>query len=91
MSDTIFFEPKGPFYLTELSIDAPKDLKQIKISDIKTLDKATAKDLTFLNSINPLNSSGITPSIRLISSTIRFSRFWVICLTCWINSKLIDS
>ena len=55
MSDTIFFEPKGPFYLTELSIDAPKDLKQIKISDIKTLDKATAKDLTFLNSINYKN------------------------------------
>ncbi len=55
MSDTIFFEPKGPFYLSELSKDAPKDLKKVRISDIKTLDKATAKDLTFLNSINYKN------------------------------------
>jgi len=52
MSNTIFFEPKGPFYLNDLSNDIPKDVKKIKIYDIKTLDKATSKDLTFLNSIN---------------------------------------
>ena len=28
MSNTIFFEPKGPFYLNELSKDIPKDLKK---------------------------------------------------------------
>ena len=52
MSETIFFEPKGPFYLNDLSDDVPKNIKKIKISDVKTLDKATEKDLTFLNSIN---------------------------------------
>ncbi len=52
MSETIFFEPKGPFFLNDLSEDIPGDIKKIKIYDIKTLDKATSKDLTFLNSIN---------------------------------------
>ena len=49
MSETIFFQPKGPFYLNDLSDDISKDIKKIKISDIKTLDKATNKDLTFFN------------------------------------------
>ena len=52
MSETIFFEPKGPFYLNELSEDVPKSVEKIKILDIKTLDKATSRDLTFLNSIS---------------------------------------
>ena len=46
MSETIFFQPKGPFYLNDLSDDVSKETKN-KISDIKTLDKATNKDLTF--------------------------------------------
>ena len=67
MSNTIFFEPKGPFYLNELSKDIPKDLKKIKISDIKTLDKATVKDLTFLNSINYKNHASKTKAAACIT------------------------
>ena len=67
MSETIFFQPKGPFYLNELSDDIPKDIKQIKISDIKTLDNATNKDLTFFNSINYKNYASITKAAACIT------------------------
>ena len=71
MSDTIFFEPKGPFYLNDLSKDVPKNLKKIKIIDIKTLDKATAKDLTFFNSINYKNYALKTKAAACITKKNR--------------------
>ena len=46
MEDTIFFKPKGPFSLNKL-IDACNYID--KIHDIKILDKANEKDITFLN------------------------------------------
>tara|TARA_B100000029_G_scaffold88469_1_gene78329 strand:+ start:6428 stop:7405 length:978 start_codon:yes stop_codon:yes gene_type:complete len=52
MSETFFFVPKGPFYLTDLSDELSDKSIKIKISDIKTLDKATKKDITFLNSMD---------------------------------------
>ena len=52
MSNINFFEPKGPFYLKDLTNDIPKNFHKMKVFDIKTLDKATNKDLTFLNSTN---------------------------------------
>ena len=52
MSDTFFFEPKGPFNLSKLLENIPKSLEKTKIFDIKTLDLAKSKDITFLNSID---------------------------------------
>ena len=45
MSEVNFFVPKGPFYLNELCESKDK----IKIFDIKTLDQASQKDITFFN------------------------------------------
>ena len=47
MEDTIFFKPKGPFSLNKL-IDACN--YNDKIHDIKILDKANEKDITFFES-----------------------------------------
>ena len=47
MEDTIFFKPKGPFSLNKL-IDACNYID--KIHDIKILDKANEKDITFFES-----------------------------------------
>ena len=52
MSDVIFFQPKGPFYLNELIEISTSLQKKIKIKDIKTLDKAGSSDISFFNSIN---------------------------------------
>ena len=52
MSETSFFVPKGPFYLNDLSNETTDKNSKLKISDIKTLDKATKKDITFFNSID---------------------------------------
>ena len=50
MSEVNFFVPKGPFYLNELSDELSTQKSKLKISNIKTLDKATKKDITFFNS-----------------------------------------
>jgi len=52
MSEVNFFEPKGPFYLNELSDELHNQNSKLKISNIKTLDKATKNDITFFNSID---------------------------------------
>tara|TARA_B100001029_G_C15000777_1_gene417935 strand:+ start:48 stop:1031 length:984 start_codon:yes stop_codon:yes gene_type:complete len=52
MSETFFFAPKGPFYLKDLFKDKSTHSSKLKISDIKTLDKATRKDITFFNSVD---------------------------------------
>ena len=52
MSETFFFVPKGPFYLKELSEELSNQKTKLKISDIKTLDKATENHITFFNSLD---------------------------------------
>ena len=52
MSDISFFVPKGPFYLNDLSDELSDKNNKLKISDIKTLDRATKKDITFFNSMD---------------------------------------
>ncbi len=52
MPETFFFVPKGPFYLNDLSDELSDKNNKLKISDIKTLDRATKKDITFFNSID---------------------------------------
>ncbi len=50
MSEIIFFEPKGPLFLKDLFDHTLKNNYKTKIFDIKTLEKASSKDLTFFNS-----------------------------------------
>ena len=52
MSEKFFFVPKGPFYLKDLSNEISDKKSKLKISDVKTLDKATRNDITFFNSID---------------------------------------
>ena len=52
MSDIFFFASKGPFYLKDICDEFSDKNNKLRISDIKTLDKATNKDITFFNSID---------------------------------------
>ena len=52
MSEINFFVPKGPFYLNEILDEGSDKFGRLKILDVKTLDKASKKDLTFFNSID---------------------------------------
>ena len=52
MPETFFFVPKGPFYLNELSDELSNQKSKLKISDIKTLDKAKKNHITFFNSLD---------------------------------------
>jgi len=52
MSEANFFVPKGPFYLNELSDELSEQKSKIKISNIRTLDKATKNDITFFSSLD---------------------------------------
>ena len=50
MNENKFFESKGPFSISEIFLEI-KFKESIKIFDIKTLDKASASDLTFFDSL----------------------------------------
>ena len=67
MSEITFFVPKGPFYLGDLS-NQIKEKKNLKISNIKTLDKASKKDITFFNSINYKSLAGNTKAAACITT-----------------------
>ncbi len=49
MAKNIFFEKKGPFFAKDLFND--KSLNNLKITDVKTLDKANSSEITFFDSI----------------------------------------
>ena len=68
MSETFFFVPKGPFYLNDLSDELSDENKKLKISDIKTLDRATKKDITFFNSIDYKDLSKNTKAAACITT-----------------------
>ena len=54
-----FFKPQGPFNLEDLTENASNN-RGIKIFDIKTLENASNKDITFLNSPKYKNQAIIT-------------------------------
>ena len=68
MLEISFFEPKGPFNLHELFENFTKKSIKIKIYDIKTLDKATNKDLTFFNSIRYKDLASKTKAVACITT-----------------------
>ena len=69
MSDTSFFSPKGPFYLNQLSREiADNKNDKLKIFDIKSIDKATKKDITFFNSLGYINHAKKTKAAACITT-----------------------
>ena len=67
MSKNLFFVQKGPFLLRELLEDV-NSKKQTKIFDIKPLNEATVTDITFLESINYIESSKRTKAAYCLTS-----------------------
>ena len=68
MSETFFFVPKGPFFLNDLSEDTSNNIPKLKISDIKTLDKATKKDISFFNSVDYIDYAKTTKAAACITT-----------------------
>ena len=68
MSEISFFSPRGPFNLNELSDDLSKQKTKLKISDVKTLDKASKNDITFFSSIDYQNHAIKTKAAACITS-----------------------
>ena len=67
MSEIIFFEPKGPLFLKDLFDDISKDNYKTKIFDIKTLENASSKDLTFFNSTRYNEQASKTKAVACIT------------------------
>ncbi len=68
MSEIFFFVPKGPFYLKDLSSEISDKNSKLKISDIKTLDRATKKDITFFNSIDYKSNAKKTKAAACVTT-----------------------
>ena len=56
MSKNIFFEKKGPFKTTALFPNY-KNIRIVKLEDVKTLIKSSSSDLTFFDSLNYKNEA----------------------------------
>ena len=54
MSNITFFEPKGPFYLNDLSSDAPKDVKKIRHISIANIFGDAIKAINSNSSVSAL-------------------------------------
>ena len=67
MSEIIFFEPKVRLFLKDLFDDISKDNYKIKIFDIKTLENASSKDLTFFNSTRYNEQASKTKAVACIT------------------------
>ena len=67
MGQNIFFKQKGPFLLNELYKNISQK-KKIKIFDIKNIQEATSKDLTFLDHINYINYATSTKALYCLTT-----------------------
>ena len=67
MSQNIFFKQKGPFFLNELFLNTQLK-KKIKIFDVKNIQQATSKDLTFLDHINYINFAETTKALYCLTT-----------------------
>ena len=67
MGKNIFFEQKGPFFLGEL-FTALQFKKKIKIFDIRNLQQATNRDLTFFDHINYISLAKSTKAAYCITT-----------------------
>ena len=67
MVKNVFFERKGPFLLSKL-LDYSNTKKKIKIFDIKSLDEAGTLDITFLESLNYVESAKSTKAVCCLTT-----------------------
>ena len=68
MSQVNFFAPKGPFYLNKLIQHVNVNNSKAKIYNIKTLNDASNKDITFFNSIDYKNDAQKTNAVACITT-----------------------
>ena len=68
MSDISFFVPTGPYNINELSKDFVTYKEKILIKDLKTLDKANKNHISFLNSLDYINSAKKTKASYCITT-----------------------
>ncbi len=68
MSEISFFVPEGPFNLDELSDTSTRNKTSSKVYDIKTLDNATNKDITFFNSVDYKSHAEKTKALACITT-----------------------
>jgi len=69
MPKSFFFVPKGPFNLNNLVDNLSSKLKKIKVYDIKTLQNATNKDITFFSSVDYKLSAQKTKAVACVTTT----------------------
>jgi UDP-3-O-[3-hydroxymyristoyl] glucosamine N-acyltransferase len=79
MSENVFFEKKGPFPLREILNTIGyngelKNLDNLHINGFESLDKASSKDMTFLNSSKYQNIS-IRTKAAVCITTLNLSKF----------------
>jgi UDP-3-O-[3-hydroxymyristoyl] glucosamine N-acyltransferase len=67
MGENVFFEKKGPFLLNEIS-DFTNSKKKIKIFNVKSLEEAGEKDITFLDSVNYINYAKLTKAAYCLTT-----------------------
>ena len=91
MSQPIFFVPRGPFNLNALSDDTSKEKKKIKIYDIKTLDKAGKKDITFFNSLNYKDIASGTKAAACITTKNLSNHLPINCIAIIVNNVLFST
>ncbi len=67
MSKNVFFKQKGPFFPHEL-FESINLKKKIKIYNIKSLERASTSDITFLDSVNYVNTAKSTKASYCITT-----------------------
>ena len=68
MADNLFFKKKGPFFLSQILDKKNSSKKKIKVFDIKPLDKAGQKDITFLQSSKYKDMANNTKAVACITT-----------------------
>lgn len=72
MSDISFFVPKGPYNINQLLKEFSKQKKNILISDVKSLESASKNHITFLNSVDYIESAKKTKaSVCLTTKSLK--------------------
>ena len=66
MDQNLFFERKGPFLIKDLFQNIESE--NLNISDIKTLENSSTKDLTFFDSIKYRDSAEKTKAACCITT-----------------------
>ena len=85
-----FFEPQGPFNLKELSENITIK-SSIKIYDVKTLEKASTKDITFLNSPKYKDQAINTKAVACVTKKNLEKLLPKNCIKIFVNNVLFTT